>query len=538
MPRDENKKQVDIPWAFLFCAVVFMLTLSILLAWVSSGFSGLMDWASFWSVLLVGAVILVGGWRVIKTDRSLILPDWLGWLLLGAVILRLAVGVFWFIALPVVGHGSLAEQEGYVMADAYERDKEAWKLARSEEPLWEAFKSYRKVDQYGGLLFLSALVYRYVGGENHLPLLMVVLTAVISSFVVLFTWAFAYRVWGRQVASVAAVVLVLYPEAVLLGSSQMREAFMMTIAIAAFYGLIRFWQDRSWHGVIWMLGALLVCLPLSPPFGALLLGLLSLLGLVLMKRELRNQKWVYLVIMGVVLLTVVALWFALGQFAPEGVSNPLEIVRWWFMKSADWQAYLSERSSGWIQKIFRTTPQWMHAPILLSYGVVQPFLPAALISRGVPIWKGIAIWRSIGWTLLLAFLLYVPFRAVRKPGDRRLELGLSVVVWLVILIASFRGGGDQWDNPRYRAAFVGLQVLLVSWVWIAQRRQGDPWLRRCVIGVMIILAWFIPWYLRRYSPLSWPVVDLFKTLGLGLVSAVLFITWDMVRGGNVEGGDK
>jgi hypothetical protein len=44
-----------------------------------------------------------------------------------------------------------------------------------------------------------------------------------------------------------------------------------------------------------------------------------------------------------------------------------------------------------------------------------------------------------------------------------------------------------------------------------------------------ILAWFVPWYLRRVTPLEWPVQDVFKTVGLGLASAVLFFMWDWSR---------
>jgi len=51
---------------------------------------------------------------------------------------------------------------------------------------------------------------------------------------------------------------------------------------------------------------------------------------------------------------------------------------------------------------------------------------------------------------------------------------------------------------------------LAGWVWMEQKRKPDPWLRRILVGMGLVLAWFIPWYLRRYSPtFSWPVVDLF-----------------------------
>ena len=33
------------------------------------------------------------------------------------------------------------------------------------------------------------------------------------------------------------------------------------------------------------------------------------------------------------------------------------------------------------------------------------------------------------------------------------------------------------------------------------------------LAVGAVLAWFLPWYLRRYTPLIWPVVDLFNAMG-------------------------
>ena len=70
---------------------------------------------------------------------------------------------------------------------------------------------------------------------------------------------------------------------------------------------------------------------------------------------------------------------------------------------------------------------------------------------------------------------------------------------------------------------------LAAWVWAGRREYKDAWLRRAMVSTGLVLAWFIPWYLRRYLGLYWPVVDLFKTLGLGFASAVLYIFWDWAR---------
>jgi hypothetical protein len=417
------------------------------------------------------------------------------------------------------------------MADADERDRTAWELSQSEKPLGRAFYGYRKADQYGGLLFFSALIYRYLGGSAHQPLLIVVFTAAFSALAVLFTWALARRAWGDGAARLSAWGLALYPEVVLLGSSQMREAFLVTLVTAAFYGLVRFQQDHARAGLAWIAGAVLLSLALSPPVSALLLALLALQAAVMGRFPagvLRRRR--FWVLAGLLALAALAgMWLSWRQFAPTGVNDPLALLSWWLQKSAEWQRHLSERASGWIQKIFDETPDWMNLPLLLVYGVARPFLPAALIDiTGAPVWYGIAIWRALGWTLLLPLLVYAPLKAFRKDGDR-LARGLSLVVWIVILLASFRAGGDEWDNVRYRSAFAGLQVALGAWVIAGPRQAPDAWLRRILVGMALVLAWFIPWYLRRYLHIPWPVSSFSMTLGLGLLSAAAYILIDIYR---------
>jgi len=538
-PFGERQRMPKAAWWAVCLAVLTGLAFA--LAWVSSGYTSLAGWFPFLVVVVAGAGMLWFGWWLVRKETP---PGWLGGLLIAAALLRLGVGVIWFSGLPVWGYGSPAELNGYVMSDAYDRDRSAWDLSQSEKPLVKAFQGgYRRYDQYGGLLFMSAAVYRFLPGETHPPLLIVTLTAAFSSLAILFTWAFARRAWNSEAAAIAAWLLVFYPEAVLIGSSQMREAFTISLAAAAFYGLLLYLQERSWSGLVWVLAALLLCLPFSPPFAGLLLLMLVILAIAaapdVILGQLRGQPRLWVVLALLAVLVLAGLWFTWGNFAPEGVSNPFELVSWWVKKSADWQAYLSERASGWVQKIFDSTPEWTHAPMLLVYGIVQPFLPAALSdATGALIWRAIAVWRAVGWTLLLVFLIYAPLRALRRVDVRgedgieniRLVLGISLVVWLGILVASYRGGGDQWDNPRYREAFAVLQVALAAWALAAQRVRHDPWLRRALVGAVLILAWFLPWYLRRYIYLPWEVVDLFKTLGLGIATAVLYWVWDWARG--------
>lgn len=471
-------------------------------------------------VLLLCALILWGGWRLLRRETP---PPWLRYLLVGAAMLRLGMAVFWGWALPRWGYGNPAEVAGYVMADAYERDTAAWELAQSAQPLTHAFRAYQTVDQYGGLLYLSAAVYRYLGGETHQPLQVAALAAVFSSLAVIFGWGFARRLWGEEVARLTAWIVALYPEAVLLGSSQMREAFTMTLAALAFYGLVLAWQERARWGAALMAGAVLFAVPLSPAFVLLLVAVSAafVLGSVLQQRK--GVAWAYLAALAVLgLAGLVFFGMRLGS-----AHNPLAALQFWVERTRVWQEILTRQASGWMTKVFAATPLWLHGWIVLGYGVMQPFLPAALIADGSPLWKGVAIWRSLGWTLLLPLLLYAPLRAVLSR--RWFEAVLSLAMWGVIVAAVMRAGGDQWDNPRYRVAFLALQAALAAWAWMEQRRSPDPLLRRVLVGGALMLLWFVPWYLRRYLGLDWPVVDVFKTLGLGAVSAFLYVLWDWAR---------
>jgi hypothetical protein len=507
-----------------------LLLLGFLLAWISNRFSALTDWRAFVTMTLLCGLLFGGVWRLLKPEKP---PSWLLKLTIATVLLHLVVSVFWLVALPRWGHGTPPERAGYVMGDAYARDTLAWRLARSPKPLTTAFVDNRKADQYGGMLFISAGIYRHFGLEKHQPLLILILAATVSALAVPFTWAFARRAWGEKQAHLAAWVMLLTPEAVLLGSSQMREAFTMALAIAAFYGLMRYTQERSWAGLAWTLAPLALCIPFSPPVAAMTLAMAALLagGLHFSRRGQpvgRRKLWLGLAILIVIVL--IGLYFVLKQFTPPGMINPLEMVRWWFTKSAQLQMYISQHASGWMQKVFKAYPAWVELPVLVGYGIVQPFLPAALVAgSAAPIWQAIAVWRALGWTILLAFMVYAPLLALRSERKSIFTLTLSLVVWLVILIASVRAGGDMWDNPRYRATFVGLQAALAAWAWVEHRRAADPLFRRALLLVGAMLGWFLPWYLRRYTPLSWPVVDLFKTLGMGAATAFLLILWDWAR---------
>ncbi len=158
---------------------------------------------------------------------------------------------------------------------------------------------------------------------------------------------------------------------------------------------------------------------------------LAIVGLAIGKEllglRITRSRWLWIILGVLVRLILVGIWLSWKQIAPEGMANPLEVMRWWIKKSAEWQAHLSERASGKIQAIFDRTPAWAHLPMLLAYGVAQPFLPATLVDvTAAAIWRAINIWRSLGWTVLLALLLYAPLLAWRRKGDRAWRAGCAL----------------------------------------------------------------------------------------------------------------
>jgi hypothetical protein len=157
-----------------------------------------------------------------------------------AFVLRLGSGLVLQWALPRFAYNSPIELAGYVFADASVRDTQAWVLASSNASLGSAFEQEFISDQYGGLLALSAGIYRIFSPDAHRSYLIIILAAAAAALGVPFLWTAFRRKWGESTATVAGWIMVLFPESILLGSAQMREPFMISLAAIAF------WSVLSW----------------------------------------------------------------------------------------------------------------------------------------------------------------------------------------------------------------------------------------------------------------------------------------------------
>lgn len=122
---------------------------------------------------------------------------------------------------------------------------QAWNLASSGAPLINAFSGELVTDQYGGLLAVSALVYRVFSPDAHRPYLVVIICAGISALGLPFLVSVARRFVAQKYALIAGWILALFPETLFLGASQMREPFMITAFAVSFWAIATFFGTKK-----------------------------------------------------------------------------------------------------------------------------------------------------------------------------------------------------------------------------------------------------------------------------------------------------
>jgi hypothetical protein len=217
-------------------------------------------------------------------------------------------------------------------------------------------------------------------------------------------------------------------------------------------------------------------------------------------------------------LALVLMWMGLARGILAGKSLP-NVLSSWMRLSAYWDVYFIQKSSGWIQSVFKALPAPLHMPFMVGYGIAQPVLPAALADPTAWPWKVIAISRALGWYLLIPFLIGSLFQLwkIIDRSERRVWLWLWFITFIWIVVSSYRAGGDQWDNPRYRVIFLIWQVLLAASALMWWRKEHNPWQGRILAVEGVFLTLFGYWYAARYANWRAGQVHVFVVLGLILV---------------------
>jgi hypothetical protein len=448
--------------------------------------------------------------------------------------LRFLVGVSLYVFLPIYGHDEPDDKAGFIFTDAHRRDDEAWGLASSDRFIVEAFSKNFAYDQYGGLLAFSALVYRYLSPDAHRPLMLILISAIVAALGIPFFWKSINKVFGEKVAWASAWIFALYPESVLLGASIMREPYLLTFSAMALWGFVFGVSQHAGEDgsklpesrfilALGLLGMLLV----SPAVA--IAHLIIFAGWVFFTNEQRTISWKAVLVFVVIFFA--GLFFlsaSLNRSGEFNASSPLSVVNDWLRLAVKWNAYGIERDSGWVQKLFDEMPQWMRLPFVAVYGILQPVLPAALIAPTVPIAKMIYVARALGWYAMLP-LLIMSFGAGAGFGlekKRNVILWFALLSWTWILLAALRGGGDMWDNPRYRTILFLWQAILAGVVWVWWREMRPAWFVRVVACEVAFLVVFTQWYINRYLhvgvKLDFPVM---VALIAGLWIAIIGMGW-------------
>jgi 4-amino-4-deoxy-L-arabinose transferase-like glycosyltransferase len=422
----------------------------------------------------------------------------LAWMTAVALGLRLLAGTTLYVLLPVDGYDEPDDRAGFVFTDAHRRDDQAWDLASSGASLLAAFDRRYYTDQYGGLLALSALTYRVLSPDAHRPLLVLSLAAIAAALGVPFFYRVTRQLWGKNLAFAATWLYCLYPESVITGGAQMREPFLLTFISIALWGFATWLEERSRNS--WMgLGIGFAGLVLTSP--AIALGLVALLAVWLRIRGEHTRSALALWIGGAVLFLAAFVFLAWSlNSRAEGASSPIGIIASWFREAVGWVVYQLERGSGQVQNVFSKLFPAAQFLFVVAYGITQPLLPPAFLEPTTITWHAIGILRSLGWYIVLPLLAYAPIAVWRREAgvQRRLWAWLVAFSWLWILVAAVRAGGDQWDNPRYRLIFFGIQALAASAAWLSWRADRDAWLPRIVAAEILCLLLFGQWYLARY----------------------------------------
>lgn len=421
--------------------------------------------------------------------------------------LRLLIGIILFVTLPIYGYDEEPPNNGYLYLDAYRRDSDAWTLASSGQSLASAFRNEFATDQYGGLLSLSAGIYSLLSQDAHRPLLLLILTSFFAAVGLPFFWKSVHDRWGERTANSSAWIYALYPESLILGASQMREPILIGLSAIAFWAVLKWREDRRLSVLYFLISGLLMAFISIKAAAAISLVIAVWFWMEnLLPKLNRNLRLISFAVFALVIVVGI-------------------ILGWgWLLDSSRWDLLLMEGSSGRIQWEVELIGERFRTPFIIGYGLAQPVLPAAIIYPGLPITRSIAIFRALGWYLLVPLLIsgFIFLWKKQPKSDQRILLFFFLAVLLWTVISSARAGGDQWDNPRYRAILLVWMALLGGWSWAETIKQRSPWLWRLLFLEFVYIGFFIHWYLSRYFGLFnrmdfWPMVRLLGGVGAAVI---------------------
>jgi hypothetical protein len=500
------KPNKTFPWIAILIILISSAALAALLVILGPGGWALTGWLGLGACGGVGGLLLYWAWRWAGGGRGL------AWMVITALALRLVIGVFLSLSLPTLGYDTPEAQAGYLFPDAYSRDTESWELAQSGQPIWTAFQDQFISDQYGGLLAISAVAYRWLSPDIQRPFLIMLLAALVSAMAIPFLWKAISPRWGGRTAAISGWIVAIYPEALFLDCTAMREPFLLLFSCMAFEALIA-WRNTRRHSLINGLVALVGLMMVSWRVGVTVLGFLMV------------WAWLDYIIAG-----RKRIWQITGWLVIAAAAVAMAVLSYaWFIEAAGWDSVLQLRSSGWFQGIIEQFGDRWRIPMATAYGLLQPILPGAIFDDAQPLAHIVTTLRSIGWYAIAPLLVYAGLRVWRSQpaNERRIIIWVLIFSAIWILVSSLRAGGDIWDNPRYRTIWLPWLAFLAGWVVDQHAQDPNLWLGRIFIIEGIFLIAFSNFYLWRIniSPIR---LGFFATISIIAAGTAIVIVWGLI----------
>lgn len=494
------KTNLKIQFLDLLYSLAGALLLGMATAFFCKG-SFLTSWLAAGVISLIVVFLLLKVWRRFGADRGL------GIIMLATLLVRVAFGIFSYAALPVWGYDTTTQNSGFLYSDAEGRDFDAFDIAERKSPLYTAFTHLEVTDQYGGMMFLSALVYRTLSPDVSRPLLISLLAAFAMAVGVAYLCAAIRLRWLDKTALLAGWIFALYPDGILVGSSQMREPFLMGLACIAFWAVLQ-WREKPLKALIIPIITMAAACPFSVPSGMVLAVILFAVFLLdwSIRQDIKSRRTAGFVVLAL-----------LGCAAIAG--------GWiWLRQTLYFDTFTTVSSSGWITALIEKFGEQWKIPFVTIYGVTQPLLPAAIFEPSLPFWVTIAIVRGLAWYAALPLLLFGLFAVWKTREQNNWLIRLLYIIFFVwVVVSSARAGGDLWDNPRYRFILLPFMALIIAWAVEHFRQTRSPWLWRWVAVIGVFLLFFTNFYANRYTENLGFYIPFVQTAGLIAVFSVLIL---------------
>lgn len=502
-----------------FLLLLAALVVTALLAVTQSILSRGLDWSLsevYWPAFLSLLIPVLSAFALIAFTNRLLLPGERGSVASKFAWLALALRLSFLIIVPVAmllwGYPSDRDLGGSVELDAADATHTAWLRSTESTPLLSNWQK-GDGDNTGGLTVIGVAMFRLFSPDMERSLLLGVLAAALTSLTVVVTFRLADILFDRKVARWAALLVAIYPEAILIGTGHQQQGYLALLLGVEFLAIAALMAGRPPAEIsfprpgkktAWFLlaGSLALLVFISKPFVLLacLCGLFLAVWLSDPRRKIGKLFWggaAAVVVVLIVLRLLDALDIVSGKMDPLLLGHQYLFGYAW----SEFDKLVAAGSGDMFQKIYMTMERPVAFVVAAFYGLLQPVLPAAIGYRneagGGAFWICLGIFRGLGWYMILPIAFYGTLKSLGGLFRRKIETSMAIIFWIVAFVGSYRALGDNWDNPRYRLFALIPLALLAAWGWVQARETSDPWLARIILPFAVAVIGLTVWYLIR-----------------------------------------